>query len=38
MCCYLYLGNNWDEDVEPLAHGGGGAGDALAADLEANGR
>ena len=36
--CNLYLVNNWDEDTEPLAHGGGGACDALAAVLEASGR
>jgi len=32
-----YLGNNWDED-DPVAHGGAGALEVLAADLVANGR
>jgi hypothetical protein len=34
-----YLGNDWDEDGDPLAHGGGGgAFELLAADLAASGR
>lgn len=33
-----YLGNNCDEDGDPLAHGGGEALEELAADLAASGR
>lgn len=33
-----HLGNNWDEDADPLAAQGGGAVDAPAADFPANGR
>ena len=34
----MYLGNNCDEDAEPLTQGGGGAAEALLADLDASGR
>ena len=34
----FYLGNDWDEDDDPLTQGGGGGADELAADLVASGR
>lgn len=36
MCAYL--GDNWDEDRAPLAHGRGGAAELLAVDFAAKGR